>query len=146
MATEIPPSSEFSGLTRNVIAYSEAFEALVGVAKTRELTDADWAPIESLVDVATWERLGVFLGETSEVIDWAKYKHYVSQFAKHTNWDGKLRRVTEHGDLVVLELEERNARGDAVDISNTVTIYHFTPAGKLDHLDVYVSHLEKRAA
>jgi hypothetical protein len=146
MATEIPPSTAFAGLTRNVIAYSEAFEALVNVAKSRALTDADWADLEALVDVATWERLGVFLGPQSETIDWPTYKHYVAQFAKHTNWDGKLRRVTEKDDLVVLELEERNARGGEVDVSNTVTIYRFTPAGKLDHLDVYVSPLEVRAA
>ena len=146
MATEIPPSSQFIGLTRNVIAYSEAFEALVAVAKARELVAADWAPIESLVDVATWERVGMFLTAQTETIDWPTYKGYVAQFAKHTNWDGKLRRVTEKDGVVVLELEERNARGGEVDISNTVTIYHFNAAGKLDHLDVYVAHLEKRAA
>ena len=145
MATQIPPASKFTGLTRNVIAYSEAFEALVNVAKIRPLVDTDWAQLEALVDVPRWERLGVFLGAQSETIDWPTYKHYVAQFAQHTNWDGTLRRVTEHGDLVVLELEERNARGGEVDVSNTATIYHFTPAGKLDHLDVYVSPLEKRA-
>lgn len=146
MATEIPSSSRFTGLTRNVIAYSEAFEALVETSKSRDLTPADWDEIEELVDVAGFERVGMFLTDKTETIDWPTYKSYVSQFAKHTNWDGKLRRVTEKDDLVVLELEERNARGGEVDISNTVTIYHFNPAGKLDHLDVYVAHLEKRAA
>jgi hypothetical protein len=146
MATEIPPSSEFAGLTRNVIAYSEAFEALVAVSKTRALTDADWARIEALVNVATWERVGVFLTATVETIDWPTYKGYVSQFAKHTNWDGKLRRVTEAGNVVVLELEERNSQGAKTDISNTVTIYAFDGAGKLINLDVYVAHLRTLTA
>ena len=88
----------------------------------------------------------MFLGPRSETIDWPTYKGYVAQFAAHTNWDGKLRRVTEKDDVVVLELEERNARGGEVDVSNTVTIYRFNAAGKLDHLDVYVSPLEVRAA
>jgi hypothetical protein len=146
MATEIPPSSKFAGLTRNVIAYSEAFEALVEVSKTRALTDADWAQIEALVDIATWERVGVFLTAAVETIDWPTYKGYISQFAKHTNWDGKLRRVTEARNVVVLELEERNSQGGKTDVSNTVTIYAFDGAGKLTNLDVYVAHLRTLTA
>lgn len=150
MATEIPPATAFSGLTRNVIAYSEAFEALVAVAKTRELVPADWDRIEALVDVASWQRVGVFLTAQVETIDWPTYKGYVSQFAKHTDWDGQLRRVTEGGaenggGVVVLELEERNGRGAVLDIANTVTIYAFDAAGKLTNLDVYVAHLRTEA-
>jgi hypothetical protein len=144
MATEIPPPSAFTGLTRQVIAYSAAFEALVETSKSRPLTDADWAEIEALVDTGRFERCGVFLGPQSETFGWATYKSYISQFGKHTDWDGKLRRVTEQGNLVVLELEERNRRDGVTDISNTVTIYEFGPDGKLAHLDVYVSPLGKR--
>lgn len=144
MATEIPPSATFAGLTRKVIAYSERFEALVDTAKTRDLTEADWGHIEELVDTAGFERQGVFLGPQSETLTWPEYKGYVTQFARHTDWDGKLRRVTEQGDLVVLELEERNRRDGVTDLSNTVTIYEFGPEGTLRHLDVYVSPLGKR--
>lgn len=144
MATEIPPSGTFAGLTQKVIAYSERFEALVDLSKTRDLTAADWTGIEELVDTARFERCGVFLGPQSETFGWATYKSYISQFGKHTDWDGKLRRVTEQGNLVVLELEERNRRDGVTDVSNTVTIYEFGPDGKLAHLDVYVSPLGKR--
>jgi endonuclease/exonuclease/phosphatase family metal-dependent hydrolase len=144
VAHEIPPSGTFGGLTANVIAYSEAFRALVEISKQRDLGDEDWAPIEALVDVPTWERTGVFLTPAVETIDWPTYKGYVSQFAKHTNWEGTLRRVTESGDVVVLELEERNSRAGETDVSNTVTIYRFTPAGRIDQLHVYVAHLERR--
>ena len=145
MATEIPPASQFTGLTRKVMEYGEAFEGLVAGAK-RGLTDADWTEIERLVDTAAFERVGVFLTDKVEVIDWPTYKSYVTQYAGFTDWDGKLRRVTEGADVVVQELEERNTRGGETDIANTVTIFHFSPAGLLDHLDVYVAPLGKRPA
>ena len=144
MANEMPSSSEFTGLTRKVIEYSEAFARIVQRAKERPLTDADWSEIEQIVNVDTYQRVGVFLGPVAEVIDWQKYKHYVSQYAAGTTWEGTLRHVTENPGRVILELQERNAVGGVVDVSNTVTIYEFDEAEKLRHLDVYIMPLEKR--
>lgn len=144
MANEMPKSSDFSGLTRNVIAYSEAFAGLVANAKDRPLVDEDWHEIESLVAVDSFERVGAFLKPEAEVIGWPTYKHYVSQYAAGSSWEGTLRHVTEQPGRVILELEERNSRDGVTDVSNTVTIYEFNDAGKLRHLDVYVMHLEKR--
>lgn len=146
MATEIPPADQFTGLTRKVMDYSEAFEALVNLSKTRELTDADWGPIERLVDVAKFERVGRFLTPETETIDWPTYKGYVSQYARHTDWDATLRRITEGDDVVIQELQERNTRAGETDIANTVMIYAFNPAGLLVHLDVYVAHIGTRPA
>jgi len=144
MANEMPRSSEFTGLTRKVIEYSEAFSQLVEKAKLEPLEDADWAPIEQLVDVGNYVRMGVFLGPQAEVIDWAKYKFYISQYAAGSSWEGTLRHVTEQPGRVILELEERNSRGGVMDVSNTVTIYEFDQNDRIRHLDVYVMPLEKR--
>lgn len=144
MANEMPRSADFTGLTRKVIAYSEAFSALVVAAKHGPLADADWAVIEKLVDVDTFQRMGVFLGPQAEVIDWATYRHYVSQYAAGSSWEGTLRHVTEHGSRVILELEERNSRDGVTDVSNTVTVYDFDQADRLCHLDVYFMPLGKR--
>lgn len=146
MANEMPSSSEFTGLTRKVIEYSEAFARVVQKAKDGPLVDADWETIERLVDVNRFERMGAFLGPDAEIITWPKYKFYVSQYAANSTWEGTLRHVTGQPGRVILELEERNGRDGVVDVSNTVTIYEFDEADKLRHLDVYVMHLEKRAA
>jgi hypothetical protein len=146
MANEMPSSADFTGLTRKVIEYSEAFASLVGKAKHGPLADSDWEQIERLVDVNGFERVGAFLGPAAEVISWPKYKFYVSQYAAGSTWEGTLRHVTEQPGRVILELEERNGRDDVIDVSNTVTIYEFDSAEKLRHLDVYVMHLEKREA
>ena len=146
MANEMPPASDFTGLSRKVIAYSEAFQEVIGKAKASAITDADWAPFETIVDPARFERVGTFLTPQSEVIGWDKYKHYISQFGGATDWEGTLRHITEQDNRVILELEERNTRAGETDVSNTVTIYEFDDAERLVHLDVYVMPLRKQPA
>lgn len=145
MAYEMPSSSDYTGLTRVVIAYTEAFAQLVGKAKAGMLTDADWGAIEQLVDVSAFVREGVFLGPLAEVIDWPTYRSYVTQYGGFTSWEGTLRHVTETQGRVILELEERNTRSGVTDVSRTVTIYEFNPSDKLRHLDVYVMPRAKQA-
>lgn len=146
MANEMPSADEFTGLSRTVIAYTAAFTKLVGKAKTEALTDADWQEIEQLVDVPAFVREGVFLGPIAEVIDWPTYRSYVTQYGGYVSWEGTLRRITENPGRVILELEERNTREGMTDVSNTVTIYEFGEAGKLQHLDVYVMPKGERPA
>ena len=146
MANEMPASSEFTGLSRAVIAYSEAFTRLVTKAKAGALGDAEWEEIEGLVNTGAFVREGVFLGPQAEVIDWPTYRSYVTQYGGYTNWEGTLRRITETPGRVILELEERNTRGGVTDVSNTVTIYEFDAGGKLQHLDVYVMPRGERPA
>lgn len=141
MANEMPRSNEFSGLSRAVIQYSEGFTQIVDKLKRAPLSDEDWAPMERLVDVDAFERVGVFLTPRAETIGWSQYKSYISQYAGGTSWEGTLRHITEAPGRVVLELEERNTRDGVTDVSNTVTIYEFNDAGKLRHLDVYVMPL-----
>jgi hypothetical protein len=141
VANEMPSSDDYTGLSRNVLRYSEAFAQIVEKAKSRQLTDEDWQPLEELVDVDAYERVGVFLTPKAEVIGWSQYKSYISQYAGGTSWEGTLRHITENPGRVILELEERNTRDGVTDVSNTVTIYEFGDNGKLRHLDVYVMPL-----
>jgi hypothetical protein len=144
MANEMPKSSDFKNLSRNVLAYSEGFLRVVNRMKQPGFSAADWAPLEELVDVQNFQRVGVFLTERVETSNWVQYKQFISQYGGMTSWEGTLRRITEVPGLVFLELEERNARDGVTDYSNTVTIYKFNAAGKLTNLDVYVAPLGRR--
>jgi hypothetical protein len=146
VANEIPHSSTFGGLSQAVIAYGECFARIAAKAKLGPLGNADWAEMESLVDVPHFTREGVFLGPMASVIDWPTYRQTVTQYAAKTDWEGTLRHITEGPSRVILELEERNTRNGVTDISNTVTIYEFNAAGKLRHLDVYVMPKGERPA
>lgn len=144
MANEMPSSERFQGLSRKVIQYSENFKRIADKIRQRTMTDADWAPMEALVDVQNFRREGIFLGEKSEKSTWQQYKEIINEYGGVTLWEGTLRRITEVPNLVYLELEERNTRDGVMDVSNTVTIYEFNPGGKLIKLDVYISHIAKR--
>jgi hypothetical protein len=144
MANEMPNSAEYKGLSRTVLQYSEQFLQIVNKMKQPGLSVADWAPLEGLVDVENFQRMGVFLTERVEVSNWQQYKQFITQYGGKTSWEGTLRRITEVPGLVFLELEERNTRDGVTDVANTVTIYKFNSAGKLCHLDVYVAHIGRR--
>lgn len=144
MADEMPASEAFTGLSRKVIAYSEAFQQIVKNAKAGSLGPGDWDRIEQLVDVGAYRRLGVFATPQAEVLDWQTYKSYISRYAGATSWEGTLRHITEQPGRVILELEERNTVNGKTDVSNTVTIYGFDAAEKLVSLEVYVMHLPER--
>ena len=141
MANEMPDPDDYSGLSRKVLQYGATFNQIVQKAKQPGFSQADWAPLEKLVDVHKFERVGIFLSSRVEVITWPQYTKYLSQFAGATSWEGTLRRITEVPGLVILELVERNTTQGVTRVSNTVTIYEFSDAGKLCHLDVYVQDL-----
>jgi hypothetical protein len=144
MANEMPKSEDYKGLSRKVLQYSERFLQVVNKMKQPGFSEADWAPLEELVDVKNYRREGVFLTNTSEVSTWQQYRQLITQYGGMTTWEGTLRRITEVPALVILELEERNIRDGVADVSHTVTIYEFNQAGKLFKLHVYVSHVGKR--
>jgi hypothetical protein len=144
MANEMPNSGDYKGLSRKVLQYSENFLRIVNKIKQPDFSDADWAPLEELVDVRNFQRVGVFLTNQAEVSNWQQYKALITQYGGATAWEGTLRRITEVQGLVFLELEERNTRDGVTDVSNTVTIYKFNDAGRLSNLDVYVSHIARR--
>jgi hypothetical protein len=144
MANEMPSSDKYQGLSRKVLQYSENFKRIADKIRQGTVSDADWAPMEELVDVQNFQRVGVFLTQRVEVSTWPEYKKIINQYGGMTSWEGTLRRITEVPGLVYLELEERNSREGVTDVSNTVTIYEFNQAGKLRKLDVYVAHIGKR--
>jgi hypothetical protein len=144
MANEMPSAQEYTGLARKVLQYSEGFLKIVNRIKQPGFREADWAPLEELVDVKNFRRQGVFLTDRAEISDWRQYRQLITEYGGMTAWEGTLRRITEVPNLVFLELEERNTRDGVTDVANTVTIYGFNSVAKLVKLDVYVAHIGKR--
>jgi hypothetical protein len=123
-------------LSRKVLQYSMTYKQVTDAAKGSKITPADWAPLAQLVAVDEFERVGA----QKEVMDWATYTAFVSEYANSATWDGSFRRITEVPGLVFLELEERGGGHDGSHSYkvNTITVYEFNDAGKLKHLDVYI--------
>lgn len=144
MAHEIPSSDEFTGLSRKVLEYSEAFGQVVEALKSPDVSDDVWEPMEKLVDVDNFVRQGVFLTDQAETIDWATYKSYITKYGGATEWEATLRHMTEGPRRVIQELEERNTRNGFTHVANTVMAYGFDEDGRVRTLEVYVMSLNSR--
>lgn len=124
----------YSGLSRTVLEYSLLMKRMVDAAKDPGFSRASWAPLEAMVAVDTFERVGNF----KEVMDWQEYVDFLTAWAPNADWDCSFRRVTEVDGIVILELEERSTAGDFQSTVNSVSIYEFDGNGKIRHLDIYL--------
>jgi hypothetical protein len=129
-------AEETRPLARRVLEYSLTFRQVMELGTARAVTADDWAPLAALVATDRFERIGV----AREVMTWNEYVGFVSGYANAARWDGSLRRVTQAGNLVFLELEERGTEADGGKpwTAGTVTVYEFDDADKIVHLDVYI--------
>ena len=126
--------ADYSGLARRVLDYTQTMKSLVDAAKQPGFDPARWDEIGACIDTATFERVGNF----KEVMDWPTYRAFLEGWARGSDWECSFKRVTEHGELVLLELEERSSVGGVSNAVNSVSVYEFGPDGKIRHLDIYL--------
>ncbi|WP_067889288.1 hypothetical protein [Nocardia vaccinii] len=127
-------ASDYTGLARKVLEYSLITKRLVDQAKQPGFTIADWAPLAELVATDEFERVGNF----KEVMNWTDYTAFLTNWASTSDWECSFKRVTETPDLVFLELEERSRVGEFSSTVNSLSVFEFTLAGKICHIDIYL--------
>ena len=123
-----------SGLSRTVLDYSLIMKDLVDAAKRPGFSADSWAPLAALIDVDDFERVGNF----KEVMTWPDYVGFLTNWAPTSLWECSFKRITESGDVVFLELEERSTTGDFASVVNSLSVYEFNAAGRIRHLDIYL--------
>jgi hypothetical protein len=128
----VTPGVEAPGpLTRRVVEYDQAMRALVPAVESA----GDWAPLTEFVAVDDFERVGTFL----EVQDWQQDTEMLTRWAAATDsFETTVRRISEVGDLVYYEIEERHHRGGHVHVVRSLTVFHFNEAHEITHLAVYL--------
>ena len=87
-----------------------------------------------LVDTDAFVRVGNF----KEVMNWQEYVGFLTNWAASSEWECSFKRVTEAGNVVFLELEERSRIGDFSNSVNSVSTYEFNGSGKITRIDVYL--------
>lgn len=121
-------------LSQTVLDYSALMKRLVDEAKQPGFTTESWAPLAELIDTENFVRVGNF----KEVMDWGEYVSFLTNWATSSEWDSTFKRVTEVGNVVFLELEERSRIGDFSNSVNSVSVYEFDAGGKISRIDVYL--------
>jgi hypothetical protein len=117
-------------LTRIVRRFTDA-QAQVMAAGVK--TPADWDPVTEFVAVDEFKRVGAYLEE----FDWPAYAAFLTGWAGGTRFEFTEFHITEVGDAVFQEIEERHYRGDEFIRKNVIAVYRFNAAGKIRHLDIY---------
>ena len=95
---------------------------------------SDWDPVAAFVDVESFRRVGAYLEE----LNWETYKDFLTGWAAGgTQFEFTEFYVTEAGNSVFQEIEERHQHGDQFIRKNVIAVYRFNDEGKIKHLDIY---------
>jgi hypothetical protein len=120
-------------LTQKVMQYQDVMKQLVPIVRTPQ----DWAPLAEFVSVDHFERIGTFL----EVHDWQQYTEMLTGWARSIDtFETTVKRMSELGDLVYFEIEERHIRNQRAHIVNSMTVFEFDADAnaKIGRLAVYL--------
>jgi len=130
ITTATATTNEVGKLTDIVNAYSETHGRLAAAGAS---TPEDWAPWAEFVDVAAFKRVGAYLEE----LNWDQYLEFNSQWADGTKFEMTVFHITEVGNTVFQEIEERHYRDDTFIRKNVIAVYRFNENNKIVHLDIY---------
>ena len=123
-----------SGNARTVLRYAIITKEIVDSAKATGFSVESWNPLGELIATDEFVRVGNF----KEVMGWDDYAAFLTNWAPNAEWDCTFKRLTENGDVVFLELEERSSVGDFHSVVNSLSVYEFNPDGKVHRIDVYL--------
>lgn len=94
----------------------------------------DWEPVAEFVDVDEFKRVGAYLEE----LNWPDYRKFLTGWVGGgTRFEMTVFHITEIGNAVFQEIEERHYRGDAFIRKNVIAVYRFSDRNKIIHLDIY---------
>lgn len=129
--TAISTSDRTGPLTETVKRFVAAQGAVMAAGVN---SPADWAPVSEFVAVDEFRRVGAYLEE----LDWPAYTQFLTGWAGGgTRFEMTEFHISEVGNAVFQEIEERHYRGGQFIRKNVIAVYRFTSEGKILHLDIY---------
>jgi limonene-1,2-epoxide hydrolase len=93
----------------------------------------DWGPVSELVATDEFIRVGAYM----EVMNWKEYTAFLSEWAGSTRFESTVHRITEIGQIVIKEIEERHHKGDEFIRKNVLSVFEFDDAQMIRRLDIY---------
>lgn len=125
---------DHSGLSRTVLDYTLEMKRIIDAAKAPGFDAQSWEPLARYVATEAFVRVGPFKDEMT----WSEYVTFLTGWAPQRHWECSFKRVTESGNLVFLELEERSEPDNPAVAANSFSAFEFDGSRQLRHLDVYL--------
>lgn len=112
-----------------------AFVAAQGAAMAKGITGPEsWDPVAAYIVPERFRRVGAYLEE----LDWPAYKEFLTGWAAGgTRFEMTTFHVSEIGNAVFQEIEERHWRGEEFIRKNVIAVYRFSDDQRIIHLDIY---------
>ena len=131
IATATSTIGEVGPLSRRVYE----FVAAQGKVMAKGISSpSDWDPLTEFIDPVRFKRVGAYLEE----FDWPDYKRFLTDWmAGGTRFEMTEFHISEIGNTVFQEIEERHYRGHEFIRKNVIAVYRFNEQSKLIHLDIY---------
>ena len=128
--TATATKSEIGPLTQAVYDFCAAQAQVLAAGVTKP---SDWEPMARYL-APEFKRVGAYLEE----LDYDDYCAFLTGWAAGgTRFEYTEFHVSEVGNAVFQEIEERHHRGDEFIRKNVIAVYRFTAEGKIRHLDIY---------
>lgn len=122
--------AEMGPLTRIALKWAQGVEERATASGS---SAADWEEIADCVAVDEFRRVGAYMEE----MGWKEYVRFLTEWAGSTRFEATVFHITEVGDTVFQEIEERHYRGDDFIRKNVIAVYRFNEQNKIRHLDIY---------
>ena len=129
-------------LSQIVLEYTKRMREYVDACKVGGAAEeAAFTAVAELVDTARFERVGTY----QERVNWDQYCTLLRNWGREYNWDCHVRRISQRGGFVVLELTEFGELDATKKMEEvcSASIYEFDENKKIVHLDVYLQSGEK---
>lgn len=131
IATATSVVGEIGPLTKIV----ENFVAAQGKAMAAGVSSpSDWDALTEFIEPDEFKRVGAYLEE----FDWPAYRKFLTGWISGgTRFEMTEFHISEIGNAVFQEIEERHTRGDEFIRKNVIAVYRFNDRKKIVHLDIY---------
>jgi hypothetical protein len=94
----------------------------------------DWEPLTEYLSAKDFKRVGAYLEE----LNWPEYRKFLTGWVSGgTRFEMTVFYITEVGNTVFQEIEERHYRGEEFIRKNVIAVYRFNDENKIVHLDIY---------
>ena len=131
IVTATSTSGEIGPLTGRVYGFVEAQMKVMAAGVTQP---SDWDPLTEFIDPDKFKRVGAYLEE----LTWPDYKNFLTGWtAGGTKFEFTEFQISEVGNSVFQEIEERHWHGDQFIRKNVIAVYKFNDDARLVHLDIY---------
>ena len=131
VATATGVLDQVGPLTRAVYDFVAAQGKVIAAGVT---SPSDWDPVAEFIEPDEFKRVGAYLEE----FNWSEYKKFLTSWiAGGTRFEMTAFHISEVGNTVFQEIEERHYRGNEFIRKNVIAVYRFNERNKIVHLDIY---------